>query len=553
MYSSVLSFSKSKLIRFFRNLVEAEKRLCQATLKRILVILVFQCFVFLHMAHGQVKTLSQPGFQWHEPTAWIPIGVPTANDSVVIGGLTFIMPDSTGLAKYVHVTAGGELDIQRDVAANKPGRLRIVNAPGRGFLNEGELEVGGRLTIRNSHSVALENQGRITVLDRAKVIIDSTTVGKGIVNATSIICEGEISIENTDDDGLSNMDSLTIEKGGSLSVTKLYGADAIVNQMDAVVINNGRIALCDIDLGDGMVNMGWVFNQDSLVTIDIYEDGIDNLSQFINGESAYIHTVNTGSYSIYSRGVYFENQGIIDIDSAVYGIFILGIFENHDSILIDVTSDWSIELLDTFYNRTDGVIRVMNAQNNTAINADGHFENEGSIHCLSGIGVGIDNNEVFINKGFIEVLNPEFRGIMNDQGSFTNEGKIEITASKEQGLLNRSMFVNSDTLIIVNSSFSAIENQDTLINEAGAFIDIDNIGQENHAGIENGQGTSYDELFLNEGSIKIRDAWTYAVWNRGVFKITSTGFLEVLETIDNPLQVDQNAVFECLGTVELKD
>ena len=119
---------------------------------------------------AQVKILQQPGFQWHEPSAWSPIGVPTANDSVIISGDTFIMPDSIARARFVQINDGlGQLEIQRDVINNKRGQLFIADSNGNGVVNHGVLEIGGRLKIERSRETALINTGSLEIWDRAPI------------------------------------------------------------------------------------------------------------------------------------------------------------------------------------------------------------------------------------------------------------------------------------------------------------------------------------------------------------------------------------------------
>ena len=75
----------------------------------ILLILLVQYYNLF----AEVKVLTVFGFDWHEPAAWTPMGVPTAADTVEIYGYTFIKFDSTARAKHVFIGVNGELEIKR--------------------------------------------------------------------------------------------------------------------------------------------------------------------------------------------------------------------------------------------------------------------------------------------------------------------------------------------------------------------------------------------------------------------------------------------------------
>ncbi|MDG2450175.1 MAG: hypothetical protein P8M34_11075, partial [Saprospiraceae bacterium] len=175
---------------------------------------------------GQWKVIGVSGTDWHTAGHWVPVGIPTANDSVLVFGPAFVRPDSTARALHVSVHETGILEIERDIPTNKPGRLIINNAPGNGIFNEGIIQNGGRITINQSGDNGIENKGSLTVLDLAKIQIDSA-VAHGLYesgNAT-IDLSGSITINNCGDDGYySNGDSIRIESTGEITISQVSGS-----------------------------------------------------------------------------------------------------------------------------------------------------------------------------------------------------------------------------------------------------------------------------------------------------------------------------------------
>jgi len=301
-------------------------------------------FLWCHfMVLSQVKLLVQPGFQWHESTAWSPAGVPTANDSVLIHGPTFVMPDSTAYARYVFVGSKGVLEIQRDIPTNTPGRLFIANSPKVGLENEGMVSNGGRIDIDISGSTGLVNNGIFEILTKAKLNVDSCFTD-GIStgsNAPALLDNyGTINISRASRNGLVNGDSVHNHSGAVTMITNISedGEHGILNYQTHTIVNQGKIILDNIHR-NGIFNAGTIFNEDTLIINDISVAGINNIN--VEGGSAVLSNQSDGYISISGarnglvNGYLFGDQSVLDNVGQIYvdGSIDVGI-ENYSTILI---------------------------------------------------------------------------------------------------------------------------------------------------------------------------------------------------------------------------
>ncbi len=272
---------------------------------------------------SQVKFLTLPGSQWHEPSAWSPMGVPTANDSVLINGPTFVMSDSAAYARYVFVGPIGSLEIQRDIPTNTPGRLFIANSPKTGLENEGSVSNGGRIDIDNSGTTGLLNNGTFEILSKARLNIDSCLFD-GILsgsNAPALLDNyGTINISRASKNGLTNSDSLHNHVGAVIMISNLSGDHGILNGETHTIINQGKIILDNIHK-NGIFNAGTFINEDTIVITNISLVGFQNSHGFI--VHAFLSNQSEGYISISAAGSalvngFFTYQGIIENLGQIY-------------------------------------------------------------------------------------------------------------------------------------------------------------------------------------------------------------------------------------------
>ena len=252
-------------------------------------IALFILIICQTIGHGQVKTFTLLGSEWHNPNAWIPIGVPAANDSVIIQGICSILPDSTANAKYVFVEESfGQLDILRNIPNNKKGTLIIKDAPGNGLVVKGVFTNGGKLTIRRSTDTAIVNRGTIEILDSAKVVIDSTVAGPGIYNASSITSSGSIDIERARS-GIVNEGTFVNEPNAEISIQNLFQfGTGIKNGSADTMVSQGHIEIIGI-VNTGIENFGYFKNHDTIVLDEIKLAGIANYDTLINTSTGHLN------------------------------------------------------------------------------------------------------------------------------------------------------------------------------------------------------------------------------------------------------------------------
>lgn len=338
----------------------------QASFRRSNLLLL--CCLFSLYSLAQVKNLNVPGFQWHEPTAWAPPGVPTVNDSVIIDGLTFIMPDSVAYAKFVYVGPIGSLEIERDVANNVPGKLFIVDAPKNAFENNGTIVNGGRINIKNAGANGVINKAYFENMDRAKLEIDSATF-VGFKNEALagidgfLVNRGSISINNTGSQAISSCDSLHNHAGAIISIVDInFLGDAMFNCSQEAIINEGMIFIENVK-GSGFFNAGRCENMDSICVNNVDGIGIRNVgttADFTNHLGALVKIVNANT-SLQNASTFDPNP--------------LAKVLNNGNIILDGSSTLGLENNSKFTISTTGSLTINNATGDRlSLAADALFE-----------------------------------------------------------------------------------------------------------------------------------------------------------------------------------
>ena len=284
----------------------------------LLFLALFSSALLSHGLMAQFKIQTDIG-NWHDPAIWTPPGVPISNDSVFIFTNIIISPDSNAFAKYVYAYPGGIINIERDLGANKPGRLIIKNAPGNALENYGTINQGGRITIEQAQDTALINYGTFHIQDRARIVIDSCQVDVGIYNDGLFRISGNLEISNldsTDEQAIANLDTILIDTSGSVSI----------NNVNKSAIENFEFIEChgDIDVIHcgfwAIENRGNFILDTGMISLDSIDSGIINTKTFENRLNGSIiigyHTRNFGFYnnsSFFDPGSFY-NYGILSFE-----------------------------------------------------------------------------------------------------------------------------------------------------------------------------------------------------------------------------------------------
>ena len=114
---------------------------------------------------------------WGEPRNWFPVGVPDWHDKVIVGGYgrhRCRVTGDTDAVMSVHVLPDAKLVIAAGATLRIDGLFADPYGVvcDSGLLNEGTVEIGGTLVLRNVTAGGLLNEGllcnrgRITMCDR---------------------------------------------------------------------------------------------------------------------------------------------------------------------------------------------------------------------------------------------------------------------------------------------------------------------------------------------------------------------------------------------------
>jgi len=458
------------------------------------------CFLF-----GQWKVIGVSGTDWHTAGHWSPVGIPTANDSVLVFGPAFIRPDSTARALHVSVDENGILEIQRDIPTNKPGRLIISNSPGNGILNEGIINNGGRITINQSGDNGIENKGALTVLDLAKIQIDSA-VGDGLrdLGNATIDLSGSMSINNCGENGYYSFgDSTRIESTGEMTISQI--SERGIYYFGDYFNNQGKVSI-DSSGHNGFYSSGKLINEDTIRVMNSGDNGFMNYDSLTNTASGYIEITNSGTNDDgYYNDEYTLNQG---------------------NLVISEIKDHGINTYYSFTN--EGNISLINC--NTGIITGGPFHNEGNFSILNGdVGIYIDDDGFFNNSASVSIDSSKEYGIYNDDSLynddgayilieglfennavgietddsddiFVNDGKLYIYDTDSSALINGGIIVNKDSIILERSDRTAFLNLDSMYNYNGVLLI--SISNGDDAGLTN---ESVESVIRNEGLINIEN------------------------------------------------
>ena len=454
-------------------------------IKQVCFLIIILSITASQIGHAQIKTQIAPG-DWHDPSLWFPSGVPSKSDSVTTLFDIYISPDSVARAQYVHIAASSTLDIQRNLNTNKRGLLIIEDSPGDGLRNDGHLNLGGRITLRNIQETPFTNIGITDILDRARLIIDTTQGDNGVFNDGRINLAGTLQVSNIEDNdlvqaGIRNEDSIFVDTSGICSITQIDGL-GIYNYFGDID-SKGNIDISNT-LNFGIRTFGQ-FKQDlGLIYLDTVNGGIDNNGDFI-----------------------LQEDGSLDIHYCYYGNAILNGFGNG---LAEFTNYGSI-------NINDLPARGINNFIGGTFNNYGQIEIQDQVYFSPGDDVVISNEGIFYNhpSGILNINDLEAKGIYNIEESlfgdpyFENVGYISIVNLTDTAIINHSTFRNRDSLVIHSIEETGLFNTDSLINTPNGILDLYDV----QTGIDNNMDTA---SIINQGLISLDMIGGHAVINNGI-------------------------------------
>ncbi len=566
--------------------------------------------LFVHSVQAQVKNFVLPGEQWHNAAAWSPMGVPTMNDTVTIHVELIIKPDSAARAKYVFIGPSGNVDIQRDIALNIPGKLIINNAAFSSLSNQGQITNGGRITIKNSGNTAIWNYGTIDVLSRAKIVIDSTNGGNGINNQSIINSNGTITIARTSSDAIINLAQLNFMDSSILTIERKNAAfinSTGINNINPVsdIINNGSIQISNYN-GKGIVNHGTFTNNDSTIRSLVVDTAIVNFGAIhnngyfkintntlmaVSNQDTLINNVN-GVFHIDSVSLdgglhntgQLENYGALTISKIKkFGILNDNTIINDNAIVIDEigsNAGTGIITKDTFTNLSNGTIDISQTEGSFSVGlsniSGGYFMNQGFIHLhdLSNFGLQIQGE--FFNQDTVMITNVRDVGIQNF-GSIHNEidGTIMLkdvtddSGSSAIGVLNDGGNITNDGLfyahntdgyafyndlgtLINNGTINLALTQDTALVNSG-LIENMTTGIITIDTTSNRTSCRNSNMLINRGLITINESDRLGFDNLDTVINESTGIIQFTNISNTALKVSSLGYFQNNGTIEFYD
>ncbi|MBB3842154.1 hypothetical protein FHS57_006185 [Runella defluvii] len=492
---------------------------------------------------------------WNTACNWSPNSVPTATNDVVIPNTTNKPTISTAaVAQSVEVQTDAVLTIAATNSLTINGSKFIAGSRS-GLFNAGTVHNNGQLILGNTGSVgqnALWNRGTFNNNISAEIKISNATSASmlnetgNFTNASTITINGgfvglwnrnhavfnntsgEIKIDNTSENGISNITESTFNNAAKITIGAVIsvGKNGINNFASFSNTTGGEITI-------------------NAINASIYND---NVALFTNAAKITIGTTATAANTgIWNRGLFNNNTGgEIKIDNTTeVGLRNLeGTFTNVAKITIGATASvggTGIFNYAVFNNNTGGEIRIDNATGQGVENESGTFTNAAKITIgfTSSTGqYGIHNrdNGTFNNNSGSEITidRSTVAGLMNIRTStFINTAKITIGATASvggYGLANAftGSFTNNPGGIITldNSSTSGITTSagSTLTNAAtiivGATASTGTYGLGNDGAVNN---TACGKLIVASGILQ----------NNASRTITNAGLVQVAGTLDN--------------------
>jgi len=377
----------------------------------------YSIIITLLISHGitaqTITWLGTTDSEWHTPTNWMPTGIPTATDEVLINSSpNDPMITAKAVARTINIGSDASLTVNDSL---------IIKDAASNFEDP----------IYN-HGINVNTDGLLTNTVNGVIHIDNT-LGSGIVTNGIVENQNQIKISNTQEDGIvnsflfTNLDS--IEIGGVGAVIGIDGifnfgddsvflnspngylqvdnsqASGITNQQDASLNNEGKISIGTkvVNGTSAIMNVigGTINNFSEINILNSSEDGISNIDGTFN---------NYGSLSVGGDNAFIGFDAINNINSST--------FINHECAIISLFDRLNNASTIPFIN--DGLIYFFT----TETHIPGLFQNNGAITDEQGT-FPIDNPG-FTNNGII--INPagSLCGIVRQAFNVVSTDKYEI-------------------------------------------------------------------------------------------------------------------------------
>ncbi|WP_298779331.1 T9SS type A sorting domain-containing protein [uncultured Polaribacter sp.] len=343
------------------------------------------------------------------------------------------------------------------------------------------------------------------------------------LDGNTVVLTGNTTVQRVYAGGSSN---LTINSGVTLTITGFSGGDdGLEIQNSATVINNGTIAISNIDTAntdaDGLYNKG-TFTNNGAITIDgTGQHGI-YLQQgtFTNNATGTITITNVGGGDTSADYLYMDDNGGTpaifhnygDVDITMTGIDD-GIYVRDGSALTN-HSTGTIDIIST--GGGDMPLHVVGLTTGTSATTATTLTNAGTITITgtntTDYGIQVDGNDVtpapiVANSGTLTVQNTPNDAIrIRKGGTMTNSagGVLNITNPGDEGIQidaeANTVFNNSGTVNITgdnaNSSNHGIELLGTFNNLSGSVLTVTSCGSD-------GMRIQASGVFANDGDINM--------------------------------------------------
>ncbi len=280
----------------------------------------------------------------------------------------------------------------------------------------------------------------------------------------------------------------------------------------------------------GILNDGSLTNAGGIINVyDTAKDGIDNNGTFNNKAGGEINIDNSGGDGIDVGDGTFNNEGNINIGQITGNIDNIGIknesnFDNSCEININNTGESGIHNMPTGIFTNSSIINIGTNGSPSNIKTFGIqneniFNNKGSISADHTMNDGIRNTSgIFTNSATINIgLNGVVKkdGIDNNAGTFNNNGTINTENTESNGINSESPFYNKGTINIDNTGANGIAVEDDIFTNAATI----NIGTNGTLDNIVGHGISNTATFNNKngGEINIDNTFLQGIANAGMF------------------------------------
>jgi hypothetical protein len=338
------------------------------------------------------------------------------------------------------------------------------------------------------------------------------------LNGSTVVLTASTTVQRVNAGGSSD---LTINSGVTLTISGFAGGDdGLEVQNSGTVINNGTIAISNIDVGntdaDGLYNKG-TFTNNGAITIDgTGQHGI-YLQQgtFTNSVTGTITITNVGGGDSGADYVYMDDNGGTP-----------AIFHNHGELDITMTgNDDGIYIKDgsALTNHSTGEIEIISTGGGDM-----------PLH-LVGLS-GTTTASTLTNDGAITI-----------NGTGTSDYGIQIDGNNVSPV---AIIINSGTLTVQNSADDGIRIRrgGIMTNSAGGIFNITNAGDE---AIQIEDSSVSTGVFNNSGTVNITTPIDHGMECFGTFNNLNGGVFNATGCPDDGIRLQDNGVFNNDGAIDI--